>query len=151
MNVTALSTDDKENVWAAALVQQRYLTSSDIPKSEAVLYRINQQTGRETVYQLAFTSSYTNEAIQLFVYDIHPDESGVLWLATGFGLLRFHPRQNQLKKYQHDPADPRSLSYNHVSGISAPKSPELSCNLRQTSAPTSSGSKQWLYHLPFCI
>jgi ligand-binding sensor domain-containing protein/signal transduction histidine kinase len=55
------------------------------------------------------------------VWSIHEDsnqDGSVLWIGTyRGGLNRFDRKRNQYVHYQHDPADPHSLSQNHVRAI----------------------------------
>ena len=53
-----------------------------------------------------------------FIWAIHEDESGILWIGTGGGGLdRFDRATGRFTHYQHDPGDPHSLSNNIVLSI----------------------------------
>ncbi len=47
-----------------------------------------------------------------YVSHIAPGRGGILWLATGGGLIRYNPASGAIRKYSHDPADPDSRSIN---------------------------------------
>src|SRR5262249_45416875 len=42
------------------------------------------------------------------------DHLGALWIATNNGLHKLDPETNQITRFAHDPANPRSLSSNDV-------------------------------------
>jgi signal transduction histidine kinase/ligand-binding sensor domain-containing protein/DNA-binding response OmpR family regulator len=44
---------------------------------------------------------------------------GSLWLGTGLGLFRFDPRAKTFQRFQHDPAQPQSLTSSHIKCIAA--------------------------------
>jgi ligand-binding sensor domain-containing protein/signal transduction histidine kinase len=72
----------------------------------AALNRIDRKTGQYTYYRRTAGPAATTDVIA-----IHEDRSGNLWVGTyGHGLLRLDRRTGQFKTYQHDPADPHSLS-----------------------------------------
>ena len=48
------------------------------------------------------------------VQDVAPGPDGTLWLATMKGLLRYDPATRQVRRFQHDRADRRTLSDNYV-------------------------------------
>lgn len=57
------------------------------------------------------------------VYSIYEDQSGIIWIGThNHGLTKFIPQsiqgvEEKFRHYQHDPADPNSLSDNAVTSI----------------------------------
>ena len=70
------------------------------------LNRIDRKAGHYTSY-----SRTAGPAAATDVITIREDRSGNLWVGTyGHGLLRFDRRTGQFKTYEHDPADPYSLS-----------------------------------------
>jgi ligand-binding sensor domain-containing protein/signal transduction histidine kinase len=72
----------------------------------AALNRIDRKTGQSTYYRRTVGPAATTDVVT-----IREDRSGNLWVGTyGHGLLRFDRRTGHIKTYQHDPADPHSLS-----------------------------------------
>ncbi|MFQ5605804.1 MAG: hypothetical protein ACE5HS_21245 [bacterium] len=86
-------------------------------KSETVLYKINPKNGVSKVH--TFDSWSGNYAFQMksFFYDVYPGMGEAIWLASGFGLVKFDRDDAQFTQYQHDPADSTSLSHNQVKAI----------------------------------
>jgi signal transduction histidine kinase/ligand-binding sensor domain-containing protein/DNA-binding response OmpR family regulator len=55
----------------------------------------------------------------------YEDASGYFWLATGTGLVRFDPRNGDVRRFRTDPSDPASLSLDQVRAIAPdPLEPE---------------------------
>jgi streptogramin lyase len=72
----------------------------------AALNRIDRKTGQRTYYRRRAGPAATTDVIA-----IREDRSGNLWVGTyGHGLLRLERRTGQFKTYQHDPADPHTVS-----------------------------------------
>ena len=59
------------------------------------------------------TEKFTRFPVPL-VKHISQDTAGVLWLATPTGLYGLHPATARVRRYAHDPDDPRSLSNNDI-------------------------------------
>ena len=59
------------------------------------------------------TERFTQYAVPS-VYHISQDTTGVLWLATTFGLYELDPATGRIRRFSHDPTDPLSLSSNDV-------------------------------------
>lgn len=77
-----------------------------------VLMRIDRKAGRYTSYRTSGPGARSD------VITIREDHSGNLWVGTyGHGLHRFDLQTGQFKTYQHDPADPYSLSNDIVSRL----------------------------------
>ena len=77
------------------------------------LNRIDRETGHYTSYRRTAGPAASTDVIT-----IREDRSGNLWVGTyGHGLLRFDRRTGQFKTYQHNPADPYSLSNGFVSRL----------------------------------
>jgi PAS domain S-box-containing protein len=77
------------------------------------LKRIDRKNEHYTSYQATAGPAATTDAIT-----IREDRSGNLWVGTyGQGLLRFNRQTGQFKRYQHNPADPSSLSDDFVSRL----------------------------------
>lgn len=46
------------------------------------------------------------------------DSEGILWIGTnGGGLIRYNPRTNTYKQFRHDPGNPASLAYDHITAL----------------------------------
>jgi ligand-binding sensor domain-containing protein len=76
------------------------------------LNRIDRQAGRYTPHRVA------GPGVPINAITIRGDRSGNLWIGTyNQGLLRFDRRTGQFKTYQHNPADPYSLSNNIVTRL----------------------------------
>ncbi len=72
----------------------------------AALNRIERKSGRVTYYRRTPGPAATTDVIS-----ICEDRAGNLWVGTyGHGLLRFNRQTGEFKTYQHDPANPYSLS-----------------------------------------
>jgi ligand-binding sensor domain-containing protein/signal transduction histidine kinase len=59
------------------------------------------------------TEKFTRFPVPL-VKHLSQDTAGMLWLATPTGLYRLDPATGRLRRYSHDPDDPRSLSNNDI-------------------------------------
>jgi ligand-binding sensor domain-containing protein/two-component sensor histidine kinase len=59
------------------------------------------------------TEKFTRFPVPL-VKHISQDATGVLWLATPTGLYGLHPATARVRRYVHEPDDPRSLSNNDI-------------------------------------
>jgi len=80
--------------------------------SEGGLNRMDRQAGRYTPHRIA------GPGILINAITIRGDRSGNLWIGTyDQGLLRLDRRTGQFKTYQHNPADPYSLSNDIVSRL----------------------------------
>jgi ligand-binding sensor domain-containing protein/signal transduction histidine kinase len=63
-------------------------------------------------------SCYPESNISPAVLAIYEDRQGIFWIGTKQGgLLRLDLKTGTFKRYQHDPQNPNSLSYNTVSSI----------------------------------
>ena len=63
------------------------------------------------------TGQFTNYEM-LTVYSVYQDATGIVWAGTlGQGLARLNPADGTVTFYQHDPADPRSLSDDFVTKV----------------------------------
>ena len=73
------------------------------------LNRIDRKAERNDIFRLTGPGEGTD------VIAICEDRSGYLWVGTySHGLFRFDPRTSPFKRFQHNPADPHSLSNNIV-------------------------------------
>ncbi|MFI3186262.1 MAG: response regulator, partial [Methylococcaceae bacterium] len=52
-----------------------------------------------------------------YVNKIVPGHDGTLWLGTGGGLIEYDPKAGIVRKFQHDPSDPRSLATNAINTV----------------------------------
>lgn len=51
------------------------------------------------------------------ILKIAEDDAGHFWLATLAGLMKFEPRTGRYTYFQHDPENPKSVSYNSISSL----------------------------------
>jgi signal transduction histidine kinase/ligand-binding sensor domain-containing protein/DNA-binding response OmpR family regulator len=51
------------------------------------------------------------------ILKIAEDEAGHFWLASLAGLMKFEPRTGRYTYFQHDPENPKSVSYNSISSL----------------------------------
>ena len=73
--------------------------------THSALHRIDRSAGKFQDFPLTGRGKATD------AISICEDRSGYLWIGTyGHGLFRFDPRTDQIKRFQHDPANPYSLS-----------------------------------------
>ena len=62
-------------------------------------------------------SSLVGNVFNLSSRTIIQDRRGFLWFGTQSGLSRYDPATDRFNNYQHDPADPQSLSDNDIFGL----------------------------------
>ena len=73
--------------------------------THSALHRIDRDSQRYEDFYLAVRGEGTD------AITICEDRSGYLWIGTyGHGLFRFDPRTRSFRRFQHDPANPHSLS-----------------------------------------
>jgi len=111
-NVTALFEDDGGNIWAGAV-----RTKPGTKSRQTMLLKLNADDKKFQEYQLALWSREKPENEQNFIYHIYQSNSGILWLATGFGIVCFDEHLGILKTYQNNPQHINSLSHNQVQSI----------------------------------
>lgn len=73
--------------------------------------RLDPVTERITHFDL---NQNRGEDSRASVRAISEDDDGLLWLSTATGLLRLDPASGRVERFQHDPADPASLSDNDI-------------------------------------
>ncbi len=71
----------------------------------------------ETFGRLALPAGDTSANFEKWISAILEDPQGNLWLGTAGGLVRIDNTKKNIKRYQHDPDDPTSLSYDYVSDL----------------------------------
>lgn len=57
------------------------------------------------------------EAAALQVFLFIQDRRKMFWIGTDRGLVRLDPRDGSLRRYRHDPRDPRSLAHDRVNAL----------------------------------
>ncbi|QTA80623.1 Two component system response regulator/histidine kinase, PAS domain-containing [Desulfonema limicola] len=75
------------------------------------LNQFDRKTGRFIKYPDFFNTQSSSERI---IYDIHENNKGILYIATGNGLIAFNIDQRKYKHYQRIPEHPKTLSDNGV-------------------------------------
>jgi len=92
VSVTALCQDKDGAIWAGAL---QAFSESDVQKT--VLYKINGRSHDIRVFDVMAWQHVFQEQEEQFIYQIYQAPTGELWLATGFGLVRFDPQTGETK------------------------------------------------------
>ncbi len=83
------------------------------------LDKFNQQTGEVTRHQFIIDRSEDKNLIEPeTISAIAENKGGMLWLGNyAGGLIQFDPQNSEITRYQHDPADPHSLTSNDVGSL----------------------------------
>lgn len=114
-NITALTCDGGGNLWAAARVD---IAAQDNRQNRIfIIYHININTHKIRRYRLDKTLD--PGSVLYFINTIHLESPNILWLGSGFGLIRFEPETGAIKVYQTDPQNPAGLSSNRIHAVAA--------------------------------
>jgi len=103
--VTQLFEDRNGNIWAGT----NYGLNRYDKRSNSITRFIKDSSRPE--------SSIAGNVFNLSSRTIIQDRQGYLWFGTQSGLSRYDPAAGRFKNYQHDPADPFSLSDNDIFGL----------------------------------
>lgn len=72
-----------------------------------------------------FATYLAGEDPAVVIGGIAEDPSGIVWLGSTKGLLRFDPLGDSLRRYTHDPRNPRSLSSDDVGPVLADRGGDI--------------------------
>ena len=119
-DVTALARDRHGTIWTGASVTL-YSDSSNgnYKKMFLVVSEIDIFAKKIRRYRLNDFLGNRLPTIQRYIYSIYVAPSGIVWMGTGFGLLRFKPQSGAIKIYQAGSGQPNSLSVNRVHAVKA--------------------------------
>lgn len=106
---------EREHVWCLYRDRTGYIWAGTWSQG---LLRVDPETGTTTYFGTAVDDPGAPRSRQLRsdrIRAIAEDHEGYLWIGTsGGGVKRFDPRTGTFKHFEHDPADPRSLSHGVV-------------------------------------
>jgi PAS domain S-box-containing protein len=100
LKLHAIYEDNKGDTWFGSLSALSDNPETSVPRRHA-LYCWNRETERVMEYPIPIPE--TLKGGWLGIGQIVPDRAGNFWLATNYGLLRFHPQSGALKIFQHEP------------------------------------------------
>ena len=115
-DVIAIHEDRSGTIWIATAERMA-------DRFEIGLDKFNRNTGRT---EHIFANRGKDDVWRrLWIYDIHQDRSGMVWLGTNGGLGRYDPETDELTRFVHDPHNPYSLRGNMVWQIQEDRSGRL--------------------------
>lgn len=82
-----------------------------------MLYRWHRQSGLMSAYSIALPAEMRDSQLEL--RGMHQDSSGVFWLATNFGLLRFDPASGVAMAFGVDESSPNRLTSRDIKSVLA--------------------------------
>ncbi len=121
-NITAITPDHRGNIWTGAWVDL-FSDSLDMQIKKSYLNITHIDVFNHKIYNyrlLDLTKSKKIENKQ-YIYSIHTERSGILWVGSSFGLIRFEPQTGVKRVFRAVSGDPQSLSYNRVHAVTEDK------------------------------
>ena len=117
--VTSLIEDSNKHIWVAT-----NFNNEETLESKTELYKIDQDGKILATYLIGnWNEPYWNDA-KHFIYQIYADKKGFIWLATGFGLIRFSEDTHELINYSFPESDSISVVNDKLQSICPdPKNP----------------------------
>jgi len=115
-NVTALAEDSRGTIWAAATKNVRQKNGEIICQTN--LFQYNREGDKFEQHRLK-EMDRPGGGGRYFVYSIHADVSGAIWIGSDIGLACYDPKTATCKLYQHDTQKPESLNQNKVLSVAA--------------------------------
>jgi signal transduction histidine kinase/DNA-binding response OmpR family regulator/streptogramin lyase len=123
-NITALSRDQRGNIWVAANVDQ-FDSVNTLPDPSLTVSYIDISSQKIRRYRLEKLISQDFKPNTQRIFSIHAEFPDVLWLGSSFGLVRFEPATGTVKIYRAGPRQNGQLSNNNVHAVTAdPRNPE---------------------------
>jgi PAS domain S-box-containing protein len=118
----AIYEDNNGDMWFGSVSALPYNAETSPPRRHA-LYCWNRKTEKVTEYPIPVLETLKGGWLE--IVRIIQGQSGIFWLATNCGLLRFHPQSGALKIFQNEPGNRGSLTNNDVKTLMAdPLQPE---------------------------